>query len=132
MAFADVVEELIAHYGTIVAPVPVSSRVPTPRPETFVQVRRTGGVPPGTIRDRVRLDVIAWAPTEPEATALVDQLRTATWALSGKVLGDTVVYDVGTFAGPTQTDDDVTGSPITFWRPELIVRAEDVIQPASS
>lgn len=132
MAFPDVVALTIGYLAPIVAPDPVSSRVPDPRPARFVQVRRVGGTPLPPVRERARLDVHCWAPEEPDAMALALTVRAAMWALSGTELLGVPVYDVGELLSPRLDDDDLTGTPRVWATYTLTVRADDVIQPAPS
>lgn len=132
MAFPDVVALLIAHLAPVVAPVPVQSRVPDPRPDEFVQVRRVGGTPAEPVRDVPRIDVIAWAATEPRATEIANMLRTAIWALPGTTLLGPTCYRVAEFMGLRMDDDGETGTPRAWITFELAVRADDVIHTAAS
>lgn len=63
--------------------VPVVSRVPSPRPPTFVRVRRLGGVQQTPVSDRPRLDVHCWAESESAAHDLAALCR----ALLGDIPG---------------------------------------------
>jgi hypothetical protein len=130
MAFPDVVALAVDYLAPVVAPVPVSTRVPNPRPTHFVQVRRVGGTALLPVRDQVRLDVFCWASTEPGAMGLALEVREALWALSGNDELGLVVYAVGEFMGPRQDDDPVTGVPRVWATYSLSVRAEDAIRPA--
>lgn len=129
MAFFDVAGLVIGHLAGELS-VSVSSRVPDPRPERFVQVRRIGGLSAEPVRDRARLDVHCWALTDPEAMSLALEVRSHMWALSGTDLLGPVVYEVAEFMGPRHQDDDLTGTPRVWATYELVVRADDVIQPA--
>lgn len=51
--------------------VPISSRVPNPRPDRFIRVSRAGG-PRDWAQDKPLILVECWAPTEPEAAADAD------------------------------------------------------------
>lgn len=130
MAFPDVAALVVTYLAPIVGAVPVSSRVPHPRPPRFVQVRRVGGTPLTPVRDRPRLDVFAWAPIDPEAMSLALTVRSAIWALSGRTTLGVTVYSVAEFMGPRQDDDPRTGTPRVWATYELTVRADDAIQPA--
>lgn len=62
--------------GSSVAHVPVSGEVPTPLPEKFVTVEKTGG----RIENHVRSGTLAiqsWAGSQKEASELNDQVITA-------------------------------------------------------
>jgi hypothetical protein len=70
--FADVVAVVRQHLAANM-PVPVATRVPDPRPSELVQIRRVGGVALQPIRESVRLDVFAWAGSEPRAQYLASE-----------------------------------------------------------
>lgn len=55
--------------------VPVSARVPRPRPDEFVVLRRVGGPQRGPLTDDARLDVQVWAPSDARAVAIAQQAR---------------------------------------------------------
>jgi hypothetical protein len=130
VSWPDANQLLITYLTPIVAPVGVVARVPDPRPETFVQVRRVGGAALVPVRDTARLDVWCWAPTDQAAMDLARAVRTAVWALSGTALLGPVCYRVQEFLGPRLDDDPVTGSPRVWATYALDLRANDAIQPA--
>lgn len=55
--------------------VPVSARVPRPRPDEFVVLRRVGGPRRNALTDDARLDVQVWAPSDARAVAIAQQAR---------------------------------------------------------
>ena len=130
MAFADPVALLVAYLAPIVAPVAVASRIPNPRPVEFVQVRHVSGTALRPVREVVRLDVFAWAETEPRAHELGIDIRTAVHLLSGNTSLGTVVYDVDEFKSPSDDDDPDTGTPRSWATYDLTLRADEIIQPA--
>lgn len=129
MAWPDVVQLVTGYLRPLVDPIHVGTRVPDPRPDRFVTVRRIGGNP-STVRDTARLDVQCWAIDEPDATALALQIREHMWALSGTILLGPPCYRVDEFMGLRQVDDRQTGTPIAWVTYELDVRADDAIHIA--
>jgi hypothetical protein len=96
------------------APVPVGVRTPNPRPATFLTVRRAGGIAERMI-DRARMDIFAWADSDPAAHDLVMQVRQHLAAMPG-LRGGVRVTDVAEFAGPLPAPDE-SGQPrwlVTF------------------
>ena len=91
MALPDPLALLRTYLLPLVAPVPVVVRVPDPRPEKLVQIRRVGGPAVAPVRDRPRIDVLAWAATDAEAVALQSTARSAIWALRGTGTGGKVL-----------------------------------------
>lgn len=128
--FPDVMGLLIAYLNSNLTP-PVGSRVPSavPRPTEFVVVRRAGGRALMPVRDRHRIDVWAWALTDPEAMDLAIACREKIWALAGNDLLTVMTYRIEEFMAPQQFDDPETGVPRVWATYELDVRADGVIQP---
>lgn len=127
MSYPDVVALLRTYLLPIVTPTQVVSRIPHPRPDELVQIRRVGGTELRPIRDKPRVDVFAWAATEPDATALADQLRVAIHALAATTLLGPPVYRVDEFLGPRMDDDPLTGRPRVWATYTLDIRANDAI-----
>lgn len=129
MSFPDAVKLMVDYLKVEVAPVHVGSRVPTVRPAKFIVVRRVGGNPLYPVRDQARIDVWAWATTDPAAMELAIACRTAIWAKSGKMFDDgTVCYRVDEFMAPQEMDDPETGLPRVWATYEIDLRADNVIR----
>lgn len=129
MTLPDVVGLTRTYLASVLAPVEVATRVPRDRPAEWVQIRRVGGTAL-EVRDVARLDVLAWAATEPRAYELGSQARAALWALAGKATLGPMVYVVAEFMGPRQVDDDETGTPQLWFTLDLHVRADELIHRA--
>lgn len=129
MAFEDVVADVIAYLGPLMSPLTVVSEVPRDRPDEFIQVRRIGGTAVMPVREIVRLDVWAWAEEgeEQRAMQLIATVRAHIWALRHSTTLGYQCYDIGETMGPTQASDLDTGLPRGWYRPELTVRANDVV-----
>lgn len=108
-------------------PVEVSTRVPDPRPVEFVQVRRVGGAAEMPVRESVRVDVWAWAATEPRAQWLASEARRLVWDLQGRTVDGMTCYRVGEFLGPRMFDDPETGTPRSWATYEVVVRADPIV-----
>lgn len=133
MSFPDSVKLTVDYLKPIVLPFPahVGSRVPNVPltfPFNFVVVRRAGGTSLYPVRDRARMDIWAWARTDPEAMALAIACRTAIWEMSGTVVGETTCYRVDEFMAPQQMDDPETGLPRVWATYEIDLRADSVIR----
>lgn len=120
----------LATAGPTGGPVAVLTRVPRDRPAEWLQIRRVGGTAE-TVRDVARLDVIAWAETEPRATELGNLARAAVWRLAGTSKLGPMCYRVAEFMGPRQIDDDETGAPQLWTTLDVHVRADDLIHRAA-
>ncbi len=124
--FADVAGLAVAYLAPIVAPVPVGTRLEKGETE-FLQVRRVGGNPLVPFRESVVLDVWAWADTEPRATEIALQARTAIWELNGpsELLGITS-YQVTERQAPRALDDPRSSRPRIWATYVVVVRADRV------
>lgn len=128
--FPDVTAALIGYLTPIMTPVRVVSRVPDPRPDRLVQVRRVGGTATPPVRDAARMDIWCWAPSDQPAMALALSVREAVWGLSGTTLLGATCYEVSEFLGPRLDEDPVTNSPRVWATYSLLVRADSAINPA--
>lgn len=123
MSFPDATQLVIGYLGPLLTPA-VHSRVPDPRPDTFVQVRRVGGPFEWPVLDQPRLNFTAWALTEPAAYDLITEVRAAVWALKGSNLLGVPCYQVEEFTGPTSATDPSSGQPRWQMTATLTLRAE--------
>lgn len=60
-----------------VGPAPVSTKVPNPRPATFVRVWRTGGAARNRVVDYAQMTVECWGADKPTANGLARQAHAA-------------------------------------------------------
>lgn len=127
--YPDIVALLVAYLDPLIGVVPVTSRVPSPRPPELVQVRRVGGTQLRPVRDQPRVDVFAWAATDPRANELADTVRNAIHLLAGTQTLGPVVYRVDETMGPRQLDDPLTGSPRVWTTYSISIRADAAIAP---
>lgn len=127
MAFPDAVALVIAYLdGLHASPVQVVSKVPNPRPASFVQVRRVGGSSLPPVRDVARVDIFSWAATEPAAAALGGTVRAQMFDISRTSLGGVQCYRVEETLF-RQFDDPDTGTPRFWGTYALTLRADDAI-----
>lgn len=120
--FADIFTLVNAQLDPVLS-VPVTSRVPDPRPDSFVQVRRSGGAW-NIVIDKPLVDVFCWGLTETVAEALCMQVRSLIHSMKNTVINGVQVYRVEELLGPTQTDDTETGTPQYWMTFSIFVRAE--------
>ena len=125
MAFADPVALMVTYLNGLLTE-PVYGRTPNPRPDSFVTVRRIGGTAVEPVRELVRLDVFAWALTDPDATALGNTVRAYVWDLTGTTTLGVTVYTVEETKGPSTDDDEQTGLSRSWATYDLMIRADDV------
>lgn len=114
-------EALMIAYLTPLVGAPAYTRVPRTKPTKWVQVRRIGG-PNDVVRDRPRLDLIAWAADDGAAHDLCMDARSAVHALEGTTLLGVACYRVEEFLGPTRRDDPESGAPRMWMTVQLSLR----------
>ncbi|MEV5876985.1 hypothetical protein AB0L75_22640 [Streptomyces sp. NPDC052101] len=91
-------------------PVPVVSRIPSPRPARFVRVERIGGLQQTVVSDRPRLDFHAWSETEADAHDLCALVRALVGVVPG-VRGGVTVYNATEVGGPQWLSDAPSSQP---------------------
>ena len=121
-ATAVVVRFLARQFAATDAPVPVGTRVPNPRPERFVLVRRVGGHRATLVTDAARLAVEAWDSSPANAADLAERCRSWLHAMAGTVQDDVPVYVVGDVGGPADLPDPLSDQPRYTFTVEVTVR----------
>lgn len=102
-------------------PVPIVSRIPSPRPPAFVRVQRIGGTQQTPVSDRPRLDIHCWAESESSAADLAALSRGLLGAMPG-LRGGVTVYRVWEVGGPMWLPDDQTSTPRYAFAVEIHMR----------
>lgn len=103
-AEAVMVEHLPARVG-----VPVTTKVPASRPDSFLRVQRTGGSRRDRVTDRPMLTFEAWAPTETAAQDLAALAHGHLYLLADEQVGPVrACRDVG---GPVSSPDPESDTP---------------------
>lgn len=85
---------------------PVVTKVPNPRPPTFVRLKKVGGTRRDVVTDSPMVVVECWAPTSTEADDLSQLVRAHIFALAP----DTV-RKVREVAGPQDFPDPLSENP---------------------
>lgn len=123
IAFPDAEALAITHLKPLLG-VTVSTRVPSPRPETFVRVVRVGGTRRDLISDRPMLVFECWAASSTAASDLARRARAYVGALPGQSVNGVWVYRVDEIAGPQSFPDPVSGSPRYQFTVQVALRGE--------
>lgn len=89
----------------------VSTRVPNPRPATFVRITRAGGQARNLVQSDVRLLVECWAPDETSAFDLARYAYAYLWAAAFTTLGEVRIQAIEltepvNYPDPTIPDQD--------------------------
>lgn len=115
-------ERLVIAYLSPIAGVLVATRVPRPRPNRWVQVRRSGGTITKFVQDQPRIDLFAWGADEADSHDLCMTVRAAIHALAGTVMLGVACYRVEEFLGPNRADDLETGAARMWMTVQLNLR----------
>jgi len=99
----DGLSALLATHGH--AGVPVSTRVPNPRPPRFVRVLVTGGARLNLVADAPSVTVEGWGETETAALNLTRTARACMELLRGTTVNGHVVYGGRDFGSPANLPD---------------------------
>lgn len=89
----------------------VATKVPNPRPTTFIRVLRVGGTLKSLIQDSPVLVFECWAPDEIAASELARIARAHVFSMSQQTVSGSWVYGVRDVAGPQSFPDPVTDNP---------------------
>jgi hypothetical protein len=107
IVFPDAVDIVCGHLDDLLG-VPVRSKIPKPRPASFVTVRRGGGVQQTIVTDAALLLVECWAVLPGDAMDLAQLTRAHLHAMRGHVLAGVPVYRVDEVAGPADLPDPLS------------------------
>lgn len=110
IVFPDVEALFVAALPDVLG-VAVSTRVPNPRPASFIRVKRAGGGRRNLVTDAALVVVEAWADTEPAAADLAMRASAALFALAQTDTGGVWIRRVQEISGPSSFTDPVSGSP---------------------
>lgn len=110
IVFPDV-EGLLVRYLPDLVGVDVSTRVPNPRPASFVRVKRVGGTSPNRITDAALVVVECWASDEVEASYLGRLTRAHVFALAQTSHDGDYVRRVREVGGLQAFPDPVSETP---------------------
>lgn len=104
VVFVDAVQHLRAHLLTVFPDVQFVSKVPNPRPDEFVLLRRVGGPTRNMVTDEPTLAVEAWSTDKTLSQALLQRVRAAIHEAPTASLSPPI-YLVTEFAGPADLPD---------------------------
>jgi len=117
-------DELEARLPALVgAPVPVGNRVPSPRPDRFVRVRRQGGTRVTVVTEAAQLEVEAWALDQGQAEDLAQACRSVLFSMQCRTVAGVPVYLVEDVGGPAEVPDPLSDQPVSQFSVALHVRA---------
>ena len=116
VVFGDLVADTIGMLATelparFAVTAPVVHTIPTPRPDEFVRIMRTGGTTTTAISETVQITVEAWALTTERAHDLCQQVRALlhAWPHPGEILTPLAyvgaIYRTDELGGPVELPD---------------------------
>jgi hypothetical protein len=114
IVFPDV-EALLVTYLNGILDVPVFTRIPNPRPPSFVRVLRTGGPKQGLVTDEAQITVEAWHNDSVQASNLAQQARAHLNVLAGQMLSSHQIHRVREMSGPGNLPDPTSGQARYTW-----------------
>lgn len=120
--FPDATRIVADRLRALLEPTPVVTRVPKPRPDRFVLVRRLGGARANLVVDDAQLGIECWDDTDAEAHDLAQLARAHVNAMAGTVAGGVRVYAVREFAGPADLPDPLSNQPRYVFTSQVAVR----------
>lgn len=97
--FGDTINAVITALNAALT-VPVTSKVPNPRPASFVTVFRTGGPRLNLVTDGAQVTIDTWGTTGPATADLAQQVRQALHNFAGTVVTGIPIYTVTELSGP--------------------------------
>ncbi len=111
--FPDAEATVRAYLKTVMpGTVKIATRVPNPRPASWLRIMRTGGARENRFVDRPQLTLEGWGPDEDSASKILEDARTWLLAAGGQIFG---VEEVG---GPANLPDPTTAQiryTMTLW-----------------
>lgn len=124
--FGDI-EALLCGWLRAQLDVPVASKVPHPRPRTFVLVQRHGGIRANVVTDAPQIGVEVWAETDADAHDLAQVARSALlYRLPGQVIDGHTVYRITEIGGPSHLPDPVSNQPRYVFELQVFIRGKAV------
>lgn len=117
LVFPDVVAlavgQLAAGLPALVGAVHIGNRVPSPRPERFVVVRRGGGSRITIVTEAATLNIGAWALSVPDADDIAQACRSVIHAMAHSTVDGVAVYRVDDLGGPAEEADPLSDQPMS-------------------
>lgn len=110
VVFPDAAALVAGHLATSLG-VSTAGKVPNPRPEEFIVVRRVGGPRRNVVTDEATLTVECWSDSDEAAHDLAQLARATIHQMVGEMFDDTPVYRVTEFSGPVHLPDPTSTQP---------------------
>lgn len=108
--------------------VATGTRVPNPRPTTFILARRLGGERVNPVQENVRILFECWAGTPAEADDLAANVRAYLFARAtpgawaGNALGTVGIYRVDDLTGQSDEPDQLSDQPVATFTLQFLAR----------
>jgi hypothetical protein len=118
LVFPDVVALVVPTLTTqlpalVGGPVHVGNRVPSPRPDRFVVLRRAGGSRITIVTEAATINVAAWAQSVPEADDIAQACRSVLHGMAGSLVDGVPIYKVDDLGAPAEEADPLSDQPMS-------------------
>jgi len=97
--------------GVLGRAVPTGNRVPSPRPDEFVRVRRQGGARKTYVSEEALLEIEAWGLDVAAAEDIAQATRAVLFGMKGETFNGIPVYEVNDAGGPAEVADPLSDQP---------------------
>lgn len=104
--------------------VPTGNRVPSPRPDEFVRVRRQGGTRKTYVSEEALLGIEAWGLTVADAEDIAQATRAVLFGMKGNTYDGVPVYEVNDAGGPAEVADPLSDQPRHTFSVAIHVRGQ--------
>jgi hypothetical protein len=110
--FPDAEKTVRQYLAPLMAGTKIATRVPNPRPASWLRIMRTGGARESRFVDRPQITIEGWGPDEDTASKLLEDARTWLNAAGGQLFGVEEVGGPGNLPDPTTAQIRYT---MTVW-----------------
>lgn len=120
-AESAIIAYLKAHLSDDVA---VGRRVPNPRPDKFVQVRRFGGRTDSVVLDKPRIDCLVFLDADAgQRMDLAQEVHALLLAIQNDEAGGALLYSASDFLAPIQAPDPIDAdNTVGLLTVEVVIR----------
>lgn len=105
----------------------VDTKVPSPRKDQMVIVRRVGGTRRNVVTDAPLLAFECWGKDDDDAWDLARLVRALVWEMRGTVQNGVTVYVINEAAGPANLPDPISGQSRVTFTNELLLRGSTTL-----
>lgn len=123
LVFPDAVEIVLEQVAQQLG-LPTGTKVPNPRPDSFVLARRTGSSRVTMVTEAVSIAVECWAGSPGDADDLAQRVSALVHAMQGGTYSNVPIYRVSDVGGPRDQPDELSDQPRSTFTLEVHVRGK--------